>query len=508
MATLADEFLADLEDDEEDVLDQHDVEMKEETKADIKNEPGVTQMEYQSIDDIDSVTQLLKSDDFKDSMLKIKDSLGVNPKPWFGLVEQNPEYQLVVKANELCAKIDDEIAIVHKFVQDMYSERFPELPGMIPEPSVYLKTVNILGNDIDAGLKKLDEVLTAQTILIVTVTASTTSGKKMGEEQIAPLRRGCEVGTELCDARDLILEFVESRMEFIAPNVCRLVGPGIAAKVTAQAGGLTSLTKMPACNIMLLGCQKKALQGFSKLQMLPHTGFIYYSKVIQDLPPEFRRKAAKLLSNKLTLAARVDCFHEATDGSQGKKFLEGIYEKFDKWNEPPPVKQTKALPVPLEAPRKKRGGRRARKMKERLGMTEMRKLKNRMNFGEIEDDVNQCALGDNLGLINAKGAQSGKVRAAAVDKKTQARISKALQQKLARSNAAVNASNVLSGTHSVWAGGKSTVGRDNANGMASSVAFTPLKGLEIINPNAAEKREESNKYFSDVSGFTSINPKI
>ena len=74
-------------------------------------------MEYQSIDDIDSVTQLLKSDDFKDSMLKIKDSLGVNPKPWFGLVEQNPEYQLVVKANELCAKIDDEIAIVHKFVQ-------------------------------------------------------------------------------------------------------------------------------------------------------------------------------------------------------------------------------------------------------------------------------------------------------------------------------------------------------------------------------------------------------
>lgn len=44
--------------------------------------------------------------------------------------------------------------------------------------------------------------------------------------------------------------------------------------------------------------------------------------------------------------------------------------------------------------------------------------------------------------------------------------------------------------------------------MASSVAFTPLKGLEIINPNACEKREQSNKYFSDESGFTSIKPKI
>jgi len=77
----------------------------------------------------------------------------------------------------LCTKIDNEISIVHKFVQDMYNERFPELPGMIPEPKVYLETVNILGNDIEAGLKKLDEVLTAQTILIVSVTASTTGGK-------------------------------------------------------------------------------------------------------------------------------------------------------------------------------------------------------------------------------------------------------------------------------------------------------------------------------------------
>ena len=52
------------------------------------------------------------------------------------------------------------------------------------------------------------------------------------------------------------------------------------------------------------------------------------------------------------------------------------------------------------------------------------------------------------------------------------------------------------------------MGRDSTNGMASSVAFTPLKGLEIINPNAAEKKEESKKYFSDTSGFTSIKPSI
>ena len=52
----------------------------------------------------------------------------------------------------------------------------------------------------------------------------------MNDEQLVPLRRGCQIGSELCEARDLILQFVESRMEFIAPNICRIVGPGIAAK--------------------------------------------------------------------------------------------------------------------------------------------------------------------------------------------------------------------------------------------------------------------------------------
>jgi U4/U6 small nuclear ribonucleoprotein PRP31 len=58
------------------------------------------------------------------------------------------------------------------------------------------------------------------------------------------------------------------------------------------------------------------------------------------------------------LAARVDSAHEALDGSVGYKFRDEIVEKIEKWQEPPPTKDVKALPVPDEAPKKKRGGRR------------------------------------------------------------------------------------------------------------------------------------------------------
>lgn len=60
------------------------------------------------------------------------------------------------------------------------------------------------------------------------------------------------------------------------------------------AGGLTNLSKMPACNLMLLGAQRRTLSGFSSTSLLPHTGFIYHCDVVQTLPPvsPFSRSSA------------------------------------------------------------------------------------------------------------------------------------------------------------------------------------------------------------------------
>lgn len=44
-------------------------------------------------------------------------------------------------------------------------------------------------------------------------------------------------------------------------------------------------------------------------------------------------------------------------------------------------------------------GRRVRKMKERMGMTDWRKKANRMNFGELGEDVMQDHLGFDTGQV-------------------------------------------------------------------------------------------------------------
>lgn len=50
---------------------------------------------------------------------------------------------------------------------------------------------------------------------------------------------------------DQIFSYVRSRMSALAPNLSALIGSTTAAKILGVAGGLTALSKMPACNVQV-----------------------------------------------------------------------------------------------------------------------------------------------------------------------------------------------------------------------------------------------------------------
>lgn len=96
----------------------------------------------------------------------------------------------------------------------------------------------------------------------------------------------------------------------------------------------------------------------------------------------------------------------------GRQMREEIDQKIEKLREPPPSKKTKALPVPDEGPKKRRGGKRVRRQKEAYAMTEMRAARNRMAFGEAEEEV---GYGDETEGLGMAVKQTGKIRAAVAD---------------------------------------------------------------------------------------------
>lgn len=281
------------------------------------------------------------------------------------VMEDDPEYQLIVDCNALSVDIENEIVIIHNFIRDKYRLKFPELESLVHHPIDYARVVKKIGNEMDLTLVDLEGLLPSAIIMVVSVTASTTSGKPLPEEVLQKTIDACDRALSLDSSKKKVLDFVESRMGYIAPNLSAVVGSAVAAKLMGTAGGLASLAKMPSCNVQLLGAKKKNFAGFSTATSTFRIGYIEHTEIFQTTPPALKMRAARLLASKATLAARVDSTRGDPSGNTGRTLREEIRKKIEKWQEPPPAKQPKPLPVPDSEPKKKRGGRRLRKMKER-----------------------------------------------------------------------------------------------------------------------------------------------
>ena len=87
-------------------------------------------------------------------------------------------------------------------------------------------------------------------------------------------------------------------MHFVAPNLSHICGSITAAKLVGISGGLTALSKIPACNLLVLGQTKKTNTGLSILGQSRHIGVVYGSDVVMSVSKEYKRKAAKLVAAK------------------------------------------------------------------------------------------------------------------------------------------------------------------------------------------------------------------
>lgn len=481
MATLAESFLADLEDLSDGEGEEEEAALEGEDDA--MDEPD--DIEALNYDDLDAVAHLMKSDRYKTLMTKVRAGLSdTNPTPIstkVGAIEDNPDYQVIVDCNQLNVDVDNEITVIHNFIRDKYRLKFPELESLVMHPIDYARVVKQIANEMDMTQVDLDTLLPSATIMVVSVTGSTTNGKQLSEENLQKTLDACDACLELDTARTQILEFVESRMAWIAPNLSAVVGSEVAAKLMGLAGGLTKLSQMPACNVQVLGAKKKRLDGFATSSANPHAGYLFNTDIVQKTPPSLRLRATRLIAGKCTLMARVDSFGDDPAGSKGQEMLEEVQAKIEKWQEPPPAKQPKPLPVPDLETKKKRGGRRLRKMKERYGMTDMRKMANRVNFNEAEQEYGQSGEGG-LGVLGSQ-AGGGKIRGVT-----------AQQSKLA-----MKAAKKMTKEKKFGSSGAS-------NGLSSSIAFTPIQGIELVNPtpNATDAKDGTESYFSEFGTFSKI----
>ena len=177
-----------------------------------------------------------------------------------------------------------------------------------------------------------------------------------------------------------LIDHVTQLMESLAPNMCVLIGPTLAARMVSVAGGIAELSRIPACNLQVLGQHKAtsasragmgtsiaaaaassaASSGSGNRTYKPHEGILSECDLYQAVPSHFQRKALKVIAAKLALALRCDYVNLESGRSKSKtsglSFRAAIQEKFSKWDQPDQAQVIKALPKPDLSTKKRRGG--------------------------------------------------------------------------------------------------------------------------------------------------------
>jgi len=117
-------------------------------------------------------------------------------------------------------------------------------------------------------------------------------------------------------------------------------------------------------------------------------------------------------------------------------------------------------------------------MKEKYGMTEIRKFKNRMKFGEEgQQEIGDTGIG--LGMLGHQGI--GKVKFNVKQNRMQLTKKQRVDQMKRNSK--------------------------ETSGLASSIAFTPMRSeIELVNPELFKKptKQLPEQYFSKESGFKTV----
>jgi len=109
-------------------------------------------------------------------------------------------------------------------------------------------------------------------------------------------------------------QYIIARMKTIAPNVSAVATPLLGAKLLVRAGSLKRLSRLPASTVQLLGAEKALFRHMTTGAKNPKYGILYEHPLVQQA--KAKGKAARVLADKIAIAARIDYFKGSFIGEQ------------------------------------------------------------------------------------------------------------------------------------------------------------------------------------------------
>lgn len=200
----------------------------------------------------------------------------------------------------------------------------------------------------------------------------------------------------LSEYRKRLMDYLRLKMHDIAPNLTAIVGESIGARLISKAGSLINLAKYPASTVQILGAEKALFRAMKTKGNTPKYGLLFHSTYIGRAQKRDKGRIARYVSNKCSIASRIDCFNDDVSSVFGEKLRDQIEErlKFYETGEVPRKNVDVMLEAEVEA---KAAVKAAKKLK--------KKEKKKRKAAEALDEEEQ-ANGDES-VLNGTGKENG-----------------------------------------------------------------------------------------------------
>ena len=242
--------------------------------------------------------------------------------------ESASEDKHLIQAVNSIDEIDESISKLIERIREWYALYFPEM-DVIKSNETYIKLIS--QNKTKEEIVKAKPDAFPNNIVDI--------DEDINIEDLEIMNNYANSIYELQKSRKNIEEYIDHKMESIAPNLRLLVGPTLGAKLISHAGGIKRLAMYPSSTVQIMGAEKALFRHLKSGDRPPKYGLIYQHPQVRGAKWWNRGKIARMLAGKISLAVRRDVFTKTIDENVAEEFKEKI-EEIEK-NNPFPTKTTK-----------------------------------------------------------------------------------------------------------------------------------------------------------------------
>ncbi|MBW2995802.1 NOP58 family protein [Candidatus Woesearchaeota archaeon] len=147
-------------------------------------------------------------------------------------------------------------------------------------------------------------------------------GAELSKEDLKPIMELAKEIESLFKLKEKQEEYLEKVMQKNCPNITAVAGALIGARLIAIAGDLKRLVGFPSSTVQLLGAEKALFRHMKTGARAPKHGIIHEHPIVAQVGAKDKGKAARVLADKISMAARIDYFKGEFIGDKLRKKLE------------------------------------------------------------------------------------------------------------------------------------------------------------------------------------------